>query len=387
MRVDILHALRTIRASTSWSELLDETREVAVLADELGFDGFWLGEHHFDSYGTDQCPNPVMLAADLAARTERLRLGMAAVTLPLWHPVRLAEDLAMLDQFSAGRLDVAFSRGILQPEIVNFNAEADRRNDEASRAIFAENLNVLKRAWTEDPFSWKGERHEFPHPTTKWPKGSADRYRDEEGNALGLPIIPGTVQKPTPPLFTVTESREGFISGAQEGIGVITWYPTGGVLRGLIDAYVEEAERAGTAVPGEPPRVALLRGCCVAPTDEEARRMIEPIVDEQVRFITSVRGLKVWLDEGEDPEDPELTSMPPFDLLLERDHLLVGSPESVAERMIRMMGTFGVDHWLLSFYSGKGDEQAERTMQLLAAEVLPEVRRAAERLTTGQGTR
>src|SRR3954466_9257248 len=101
-----MHVLANPGRLRSWPELLEEARRRVALADELGFDGAWFGEHHFDAEGSDQCPNPVLLCADLAARTERIRLGMAAVSLPLWHPIRLAEDLAMLDHFSRGRVDV-----------------------------------------------------------------------------------------------------------------------------------------------------------------------------------------------------------------------------------------------------------------------------------------
>jgi alkanesulfonate monooxygenase SsuD/methylene tetrahydromethanopterin reductase-like flavin-dependent oxidoreductase (luciferase family) len=373
MRIDILHALSNIDGAKSWGTLLDETRHRARMADELGFDGFWLGEHHFDSYGTDQCPNPVMLAADLAHQLQRIRLGMAAVTLPLWHPVRLAEDLAMLDHFADGKLDVAFSRGILQAEIVNINAEADRADDAKSRAIFGENLEIVRKAWTEDPFAWKGERHEFPHPTTKWPGRRTDAYHDADGNATGLPVIPKPVDG-APPLYMVTESLAGFLEGARNGLGVLTWYPTGRVLTGLVDAYREAALEAGTLAAGERPKVGILRACLVAPTDEEARRIAEPEVTESFEFIKRVRGMQVWLDEGEDPDDPALNAMKPYDLMMERDHLLIGSPESVAARMTRMASELGIDHWLLSFLDGQSPEEVDRTMKLMSDEVLPAVR-------------
>lgn len=371
MRIDLLHALSAVNASTPWPELLRETREKAVLADELGLDGFWVGEHHFDRYGTDRSPNPVMLAADLAGRTSQIRLGMAAVTLPLWHPLRLAEDLALLDQFCDGRLDVAFSRGILQPEIVNLNAEADRKNDAVSKAIFAENLEVIRAAWTMDPLRWKGERHEFPHPTTEWPESAADAYEREGGERTGLVVLPQPVQQPTPPLYSVTESRSGFVSAGEQGLGVITWYPTRKVLDGLNATYDETTERTGGRPSYMGRSAVVLRSCCIAPTDEEAYELVRESTRQMFQFIKEVRGIGVWLDEGEEPDDPALDAMDPFELLLERDHLMVGSPQSVTERMLRMGETHGIDHWLLSVH----DEDAERTMRLLSEEVAPALRR------------
>jgi alkanesulfonate monooxygenase SsuD/methylene tetrahydromethanopterin reductase-like flavin-dependent oxidoreductase (luciferase family) len=266
---------------------------------------------------------------------------------------------------------VAFARGILQAEIVNLNAEADRKNDADSKAIFAENLEVVRAAWTMDPFRWKGERHEFPHPSTEWPESAADAYEREGGERSGLVVLPQPVQQPMPPLYSVTESRSGFLSAAEQGLGVITWYPTRKVLDGLNAAYHEAADRAGGR-PGHMGRSAVvLRSCCIAPTDEEAYQLVRDTTRQAFKFIKEVRGMGVWLDEGEDPSDPALNAMDPFELLLERDHLMVGSPDSVAERMLRMGETHGIDHWLLSVHA----EEAERTLRLLSAEVAPALRR------------
>ena len=81
----------------------------AELADALGFDAVWLAEHHFSSYGYS--PNPLYLAVKIAERTKKVRIGTAVVVLPLHHPLRLAEDIAMVDQLTGGRLEVGFGRG------------------------------------------------------------------------------------------------------------------------------------------------------------------------------------------------------------------------------------------------------------------------------------
>jgi alkanesulfonate monooxygenase SsuD/methylene tetrahydromethanopterin reductase-like flavin-dependent oxidoreductase (luciferase family) len=365
MRFDLIHFLPNPGRTRPWGALLDDARARAELADELGFDGLWLGEHHFDAEGTDQLPNPVMLAADLAARTSRIRLGMSAVTLPLWHPVRLAEDLAMLDHFSGGRLDVAFSRGILAGEILNLNADADRADEARSRAIFAEHLEIVKRAWTEDPFSWHGERYDLPHPASRWPGKAYTSYHGDDGLLEGLAIIPQPLQAPMPPLFAVTQQEEGFRQAARDGMGVITSHPTGRRLAGLNAAYREEAG------DGSRRSAIVLRDVMVAETDAEARRLMEPSVTERFELIRRVRGLGAWLDLGEDPEDPALRATSGFDLLLERDYLMCGSPDSVAERMIRVAREQEVDHWMLSTATSD-----ERALRRFAEEVLPAVRGA-----------
>lgn len=366
MRVDLLHGLSNDGNAQPWGELLQRARRRIVLADELGFDGFWLGEHHFDHQGIDQSPNPVMLMADLASRTTRIRIGIAAVILPAWSPVRLAEDLAMLDHMTEGRLDVALSRGILQAEIVNLNAEADRANDALSKEIFAERLDVLRAAWGPQPVSWSSERFTIPHPATKWPGGQAGQ--------AGLHIIPGPVQPGGPPLYTVTDTPGGFATAAQQGLDVITWFPTRAVLDGLNAIFRAERDRLGRTDLA--PSCSILRGCLVAPTDAEARDLVHAEVVDNVRFIDKVRGRGIWLDEGEDADDPTIAGADPFDLLLERDHLMVGSPSTVADRMIRISRERGVDHWLLSTFLTEVDEHVDRSLHLLATEVLPRVRAA-----------
>lgn len=381
MRVDLLYALTNRTGEMSWAEVLQATRRHAGMAEQLGFDSIWLGEHHFDIDGTDACANPVMLAADLAARTKTLRLGMAAVSLTLWHPVRLAEDLALLDHFSDGRLDVAFGRGILPVEVMNLNPAADRWfGGSASNAIFDEHLEIVRRAWTQDPFSWKSAAYTFPYPGIKYEPHAGAPYRpayaDEKGNFAGLGLVPQPVQKPTPPMYAVTESMEGFLGAARKGLGAITWYPTGQVLRELFEAYREQVCRTTGSAPALGERCGVLRLCLVANTDEDARRISESSVAGFFKLIVWVRGLKVWLDVGEDPADPRFSEMPPYDLLMDRDHLMIGSPDTVLKRMERLSRSHGIQHWLLQMgFPGIRNPDLERSLQLFSREVMPAIRR------------
>lgn len=380
-RVDITLALSNREARPDWGDLLERARRRTQLADRLGFGGVWLGEHHFDHDGSDVSPNPIMLGADLAARTEQIRMCMGAVSLTLWHPVRVAEDLAMLDHFSNGRLDVAFARGILPYEIVNINPDANRKNPEKSKAIFRENLEIVRRAWGMDKFNWQGERYTLPQPGLKYGSapGAPPRvgYTNAQGEMINISVVPRPRQKPMPRIWSTTENIEGFVEAASSSLGAITWYPTGRRLHEMFAAYQKaRAEKTGTAPPlGD--GLALLRYGLVARTDAEARALIEPALNDYYRFICSVRGRGVWLDSDDDPEDPRLAEMKPFDLMIARDHLMVGSPQSVAERMLRMMKSHGVAHWLINLaMPGLPSDVAERSIELFGREVLPALRGA-----------
>ncbi|MBB4632565.1 LLM class flavin-dependent oxidoreductase [Sphingosinicella soli] len=385
MRVDLLYALTNRSGQMSWHEVLEAARRHAIMADKIGFDGIWLGEHHFDADGVDACANPIMLATDLAARTERIRLGLAAVQLPLWHPVRLAEDLSMLDHFSGGRLEPAFARGIVDFEVMNINPAADRwsKGPETSEAIFEENFQALKAAMTMKSFNFKGERYTFPYPNQKYKHGfgAIENHNpvdhgcntpDENGILSGLGIVPQPLQKPTPPMYVVTESMGGFMGAARRDIGAITWYPTGKGLKELFETYRNEVKTLHNRELALGERCAVLRLAFVAKTDAEARKVTEDAIDGFAKFVNYVRRANMWLDVDEDQNDPRFKEIPMFDLLMERDHLMIGSPDSVIERMTRLSRTHNVKHWLLQMgFPGIRNADLESSLELFGKEVLP----------------
>ncbi|GEE01647.1 hypothetical protein nbrc107696_22490 [Gordonia spumicola] len=380
MKLDILHAL-TNREGKDWHDVLDVTRRHVVLADELGYDRVWFGEHHFDTDGTDALPNPLMLATDLAARTKNIRFGMAAVSLTLWHPVRVAEDIALVDHFSGGRLDVAFGRGILPIEVLNLNPAASRWDgSDNSYEIFDENYEIVTRLWTEDQFSHEGKRYTLPVPGARFIAAPGAKppvgWVNEEGKLVAFGITPKPYQQPTPPLFAVTESVEGFTRAAHRGTTPITWYPTGDVLHNLLKLYQDEREKADGVRPTYGDGVSVLRLAFVAETDEEARRVCEKGVTDFFTFLCRVRGIGVFLDAHEDPADfdPE-TIEDPWQFLMDRDHLFIGSVESVKERMVRMTTSHGIQNWLLQMGTPGIDHDAvDGSMELFAEHIAPVLR-------------
>ncbi len=149
-----------------------------VAAEALGYDSVWIAEHHFSTYGT--CSAPQVLAAALAGQTKRLRAGTAITLLPLHDPVQLAEELAVLDVLSAGRVNVGIGRASTTLEYSGFNIPY-----EESRARVDENLEVLRGVWTQECFSYRGKFRlvdqvsitprplQQPHPPLiRWPTRS-----------------------------------------------------------------------------------------------------------------------------------------------------------------------------------------------------------------------
>ena len=162
MRFDVF---TTVAASageaTSAVGLLDNLRQQTILAEELGFETMWLGEHHFGPYAVGDIPNPILLGADLAARTSRIRIGQMANIAPWWHPIRLAEDLAILDNMTGGRVEVGFGRGIWPYEGPQFHPNADPRRDSENRVLFRETVEIVREIWKNEYFSYHGTNYHF----------------------------------------------------------------------------------------------------------------------------------------------------------------------------------------------------------------------------------
>jgi alkanesulfonate monooxygenase SsuD/methylene tetrahydromethanopterin reductase-like flavin-dependent oxidoreductase (luciferase family) len=191
--------------------------EQAVLADALGFDGVWLTEHNFT--GEAVYSDPIPFASAVAARTSRVRIGFAVIQLALRHPVRLAVQLALLDNLSRGRLDVGVGRGSIynEYEFVGYGLRSDDARERATEA-----LEVLTRAWTEAPFSYHGKYFQLslpelrprpyqrPHPPI-WRSVIAPASFRECGR-LGVPIM-----TPRIPLARIPERLALYDEGLAEG--------------------------------------------------------------------------------------------------------------------------------------------------------------------------
>ncbi|MFI4927971.1 MAG: LLM class flavin-dependent oxidoreductase, partial [Burkholderiales bacterium] len=149
--------------------LVNQVRQ-GILAEKLGFQSFWLTEHHFQPEGAEMSPNPLMVQTAIAANTRRIRLGQAANIIVWHHPVRLAEQIATLDVISGGRVECGIGRGY-QPrenETLGRPYGSTIQDQERNRKAFEEAVAILKKCWTERSFSHHGENFSIPPTYTKW---------------------------------------------------------------------------------------------------------------------------------------------------------------------------------------------------------------------------
>ena len=335
-------------------DIIHRELEQMEWAEELGFDEVWLTEHHFIDYGL--AVDPATLAAAAASRTRRVRIGLAAAILPFHHPLRLAEQMALVDIISDGRLDLGVGRGNRPPEFRGYNVPL-----EENRERFDETVEILQRAWTEDRFSHRGRFYTIPEAR----------------------VIPKPLQQPHPPLFQVCVSKDGIEGCALRGWPMLNSVLFGPVeqLVGTRDTYVAALEKAGRT----PAQVAALLGrwgvsrqIYVAESDAEA--------------LADTRDAEMWYQESfrrfvipERIEDAHPTLQPGFRAMaarldaitwedLVRETLAFGSPDTVAAHMetMRQLGVGQVLCWMN--FGGLPQDKIRSSMELFAREVMPRFR-------------
>jgi alkanesulfonate monooxygenase SsuD/methylene tetrahydromethanopterin reductase-like flavin-dependent oxidoreductase (luciferase family) len=268
-----------------YANTIEELREQAIVADETGWTSMMFAEHHFEIEGYHVTPNPLLLNVYLAQHTKRLRQGQMGLVLPNWNPLRLAEDIAMTDHLTGGRLDIGLSRGY-QPRSVgvmgqHYHANAagtGRAEVEAvNRKIVEEWFEVMRRSWTEDLWDYEGEFISVPPKGLEWKHPiSAKLKAGVDGDILKqVATVPKPKQLPHPPLFTtLTQSPETLNWSARIGSSVVTLAANLDIVRWVFQAYVDEAAKHGRKLRfGEYSKrggVVLCRNVAVGKTHEEA---------------------------------------------------------------------------------------------------------------------
>jgi alkanesulfonate monooxygenase SsuD/methylene tetrahydromethanopterin reductase-like flavin-dependent oxidoreductase (luciferase family) len=400
--------------------LIDQVRQ-GILAEQLGFDYYFMTEHHFQPEGAEFSPNPLLVQTAIAAHTKRIRLGQATNILTQWHPIRIAEQAAMLDVISGGRLEFGIGRGY-QPrevEVFGWAYGSTIQDQERNRAYFEEAYNIIIKAWTNGSFSHHGQFYTIPPTYTKWHHeqtiayfsrpgmgrtvedvlkiGPPDQY--SSGNPVvaattvlkEISVFPQPIQKPYPQCWEPIASARSVHWIAQHGVnGNINAIPLSRLKR-IFDMYYEQAEKHGW-----PDR--LNRGRFKYGWDAEKRRglSIGPWVhilqpgNERAQLERVDRALELeWnfygpfgftagLAEADEPPY-DLSMRVSGELLRTKGAVIVGTAEAVTERILRVKETLGAEDFLIlchfempGFRGAEIDEQMYR----FAADVMPVLRRA-----------
>ncbi|HET8577090.1 MAG TPA: LLM class flavin-dependent oxidoreductase, partial [Methylomirabilota bacterium] len=262
-----------------YAELLEQ----AVAADELGYESFWVAEHHFHEYGA--IPRPPVWMAAAAQRTHRIRLGSAVVVLPFDNPLRTAEDYAMVDILSGGRLNLGVGSGYLKHEYAGFNLDPEEK-----RERFNEALDILCRALAGERVTHRGKHYQV---------------NDVQINAL-------PVQKPRPPIWIATLRADGAVHVGARGFPVMLIpYASAETLeemRAGVAAYTDAFVTAGGR--REDASVPFGFHCHCAETTAQARADAREYMDRYVR--TRLNAVQR-----------------PFETLVEQNVVAIGDPEEI----------------------------------------------------------
>jgi alkanesulfonate monooxygenase SsuD/methylene tetrahydromethanopterin reductase-like flavin-dependent oxidoreductase (luciferase family) len=326
------------RGTVPVHQLYEDRLQLLEVADAAGFFCYHLAEHHATPLG--MAPSPALFLTAAAQRTRRIRLGPLVYLLPLYNPLRLIEEVCMLDQLSGGRLELGVGRGVTPYELRYYGVDPA-----GTRAIFNEALAVLIAGLTNPRLTFEGAHY---------------HYRD-------VPMELHPFQQPYPPLWYPTHNPESLQYAARHGYNFVGLGPAVAV-RQLIDAYWQtwqlhrnDPNRLNGHVAA--PKVGILRQVFVAETDDEALAVARAAHRDWYRSIT-----KLWHDH----DDHSVDGLFAWETATQHETMIFGSPARVREQIARLVETSGCNYVIGSFAWGTlPHEKTLRSLQLFAQEVMP----------------
>jgi alkanesulfonate monooxygenase SsuD/methylene tetrahydromethanopterin reductase-like flavin-dependent oxidoreductase (luciferase family) len=328
--------------------VIDETLREARLSDELGVDVIWLAEHHFD--GICAYVDPVSFAAALAVATRRAKLGFAVIQTSLHHPIRLAEQLALIDHISQGRLIVGLGRGTAY-NIYDYQGYGIDHTEAQARFEEAEALMI--RAWTEDGFEHRGQFWQLKVPVLR----------------------PRPFTQPHPVMIRSSASADSMVALARQGRPFMMNVQSNAVTRQRMDLYRETLREAGHDAAGIARLVDqcwIWRNVVVAETDRDAERIGVPAFHAMIEHRAAMRQ-RVFQEQGVRIRDEPADAGAPARTAVE--HALIhGSPATVTAAF-RELAEIGVGGVIMAFRLGPmRHEDAANSLRLFMREVAPQFR-------------
>jgi alkanesulfonate monooxygenase SsuD/methylene tetrahydromethanopterin reductase-like flavin-dependent oxidoreductase (luciferase family) len=327
MKIAVLQFFSWPERRVPLASVYDRALQRIEIMDKSGFDAVWLAEHHFSSFSV--CPSVHMMGMLAAARTTRLRIGTGVSLAPFYHPLRLAEEVALLDVLSGGRVNWGAGRGFARVEFENFGVPP-----EESTARFHETVEIVLRAWTEERLSFTGAHFHFD----------------------GVEVLPKPLQHPHPPVWMAATSETALEWAAARGFSILmdphASHSDIGKKRRF---YGERLAAAGFSLDGRDLPVArlLALGDNAAEAAEVARRGAQWIVDSY--FGAAHRPVGV--------ADPNAPGGDPVQRYLDKV-ILHGTPAGVLDQIIRLREEIGLDYLLCAPLS-------HQTFMMLTEQILP----------------
>jgi alkanesulfonate monooxygenase SsuD/methylene tetrahydromethanopterin reductase-like flavin-dependent oxidoreductase (luciferase family) len=333
-------------------------RDVAQLMDELGYEALWTAEHHFQREGYEVFPNLVQLGLWLATQTRRLKFGCAFNVLPMWHPVRLAEDYAMADIVTGGRVIMGVGRGYHSREVESFGAPVI--DQAANRELFEEQVEVLLKCFNDESFSHRGKHYTIPPEV---------EYR---GYTLrDVTCVPRPVNLPVE-IWMPIASGKTIDFMAKHDLKAMVTLNGEKILDDVVRAYQAACAKVGRAKQlGED--MIWGAGVYLADTVDEAIRRVEPSHDERYKWFAPFGFVRYADEQGRTWGTPGAPArVPNLKDGIQQKAWFVGPPSRVIDGIKSIEAKYpGLEQFMIHWAEGIPPKEFKEQLRWFAREVMP----------------
>ena len=317
------------------ASVFDKTEAIVLKMEEMGYDTFWSAEHHFQREGYECLPNLLLLYVHLAHLTKNLKFGCGFNINPMWHPLRLAEDYAMADILTGGRVIFGVGRGYHSREVDTFGVPSTNSDNEANREMFEEQVEVIMKAFHQESFTHEGKFYQIP------PEVPYRGYTLKELTLVPRPVnLPVETWQPVVSAskrameFMAKHNMKGIMGGGAAA---------GGAAESVMRQWQEtQAEHGRETELGEGLAVGFT--IHIAETEEKAVREARSFFEENMKMFAPlgfVRGLSEdQIRAVEDPRRARSAGLPTLEDGIKAGSWLCGPPELVTEKLEAVQDTY-----------------------------------------------
>ena len=346
--------------------------EWARTADSLGFDTMWLTEHHFQYEGYEVLPNLILFGQHLAGQTKNLRLGQMFNVVPQWNPLRLAEDFAIADIITGGRMEFGVGRGTVPREawplgtvVASGDNDMSAEHDKINRQIFEESLEIIKRAWTNERFSFKGEHFTLP----------AEDIPDRGSNVDDLTLIPRPQRSID--IFQPVTSPETIEYVPRAGHKAVYWLQNADSQLDKWNKFAKIRDDMGKPVaPGDDR--CLVLNVHVGKTREAAMKKGKPGHDEFCRFLAPYGRFSSY--RNPDGSKVAFDHCPTVQESIDQKIQAIGSVDDVVDTIGFWRDLLDLKHLIIFFdLPGLTRQEMKDQLHMVAEEVMPKLGETMDR--------
>jgi len=340
--------------------------EWARTADSLGYDTMWLTEHHFQYEGYEVLPNLILFGQHLASQTKNLRLGQMFNVVPQWNPLRLAEDFAIADIITGGRMEFGVGRGTVPREawplgtvVASGDNDMSAEHDRINRQIFEESLEIIKRAWTNERFSFRGEHFTLP----------ADDIPDRGSNVDDLTLIPRPQR--VVDIYQPVTSPETIEYVPRAGHKAVYWLQNADSQLDKWNRFAKIRDDMGTPVaPGDDR--CLVLNVHVGKTREAAMKKGKPGHDEFCRFLAPYGRFSSY--RNPDGSKVAFDHCPTVQESIDQKIQAIGSVADVVDTIGFWRDLLDLKHLIIFFdLPGLTRQEMNEQLHMVAEEVMPQL--------------